>query len=110
MREHKIAVVIGGLRRDSYNRQLANALVKLGAIYGHGVSALFPSTKAVSRPPAPPWQAAPQERRVFAPRPCKAPQAERAGRIPVPGRAPSAAPEQNELRVGPSPARSSPGN
>ena len=30
MDEYRIAVVVGSLRRDSYNRQLANALKKLG--------------------------------------------------------------------------------
>ncbi|MGH9668074.1 MAG: NAD(P)H-dependent oxidoreductase, partial [Bryobacteraceae bacterium] len=29
MAQYQIAVVVGSLRRDSFNRQLANALVKL---------------------------------------------------------------------------------
>lgn len=29
MRQHQIAVIVGSLRRDSFNRKLANALVKL---------------------------------------------------------------------------------
>lgn len=31
MSQYQIAVVVGSLRKDSYNRQLANALVKLGS-------------------------------------------------------------------------------